>query len=134
MNHFSLYVTVLLAAASPGGNGKPPIAPPLASEIGRDYVHPHELVDVGGGRKMNLYCRGEGRITVIFDSGLSDWSSIWALVQPAVATRTRACTYDRAGMGYSDLSGRPSSPPNIVAETRNVSAFATCSNKVRIVV
>ncbi len=55
-------------------------------------------------------------ITVIFDSGLSDWSSIWALVQPAVATRTRACTYDRAGMGYSDPGGRPSSPPNIVAD------------------
>ena len=114
MNHFSRAVAVLLAGTSGVTFARPPVLPPLAPQIGQEYVHPHTLVDVGGGRKMNLYCRGEGRVTVVFDAGLSDWSSIWALVQPAVATRTRACTYDRAGMGYSDVSGRASSPPNIV--------------------
>ena len=116
MNHFSLAVAVLLAGTSLVASARPAILPPLSPEIGQDFVHPHTLVDVGSGRKMNLYCRGEGSITVIFDSGLSDWSSIWALVQPEVATSMRACTYDRAGMGYSDASGRPSSPPNIVAD------------------
>ncbi len=115
MNQFSLAVAALLAGTSWVATARPAVLPPLAPQIAQDYVHPHTLVDVGG-RKMNLYCRGQGRIAVIFDSGLSDWSSIWALVQPAVATRTRACTYDRAGMGYSDPSGRPSSPPNIVAD------------------
>jgi pimeloyl-ACP methyl ester carboxylesterase len=116
MNHFSLAVAALLDGMSLFASARPAIRPPLSPEIGKGYVHPHTLVDVGSGRKMNLYCRGEGSVTVIFDSGLSDWSSIWALVQPAVATKTRACTYDRAGMGYSDASGRPSSPPNIVAD------------------
>ena len=115
MNHYSLVIAALLAGASLVASARPAVLPPLAPQVGQDYVHPHALVDIGG-RKMNLYCRGEGRITVIFDSGLSDWSSIWALVQPAVAASTRACTYDRAGMGYSDASGRPSSPPNIVAD------------------
>jgi pimeloyl-ACP methyl ester carboxylesterase len=92
----------------------------LPPEIARDFVHPHTLVDVGGGRKLNLYCRGEGAVTVIFDSGLSDWSSVWALVQPQTASRTRACTYDRAGMGYSDLSNRPSTPFNIVDDLHNL--------------
>lgn len=115
MNHFSLAIAPLLAGASWVANARPGVLPPLAPQTGQDYVHPHTLVDIGS-RKMNLYCRGEGRVTVIFDSGLSDWSSIWALVQPAVATSTRACTYDRAGMGYSDISGRPGSPPNIVAD------------------
>lgn len=69
---------------------------------------------------MNLYCRGEGAVTVIFDSGLSDWSSIWALVQPQTANRTRSCTYDRAGMGYSDPSNRPSTPFNIVDDLRHL--------------
>ncbi len=92
----------------------------LSSEVAKDFVHVNTLVDVGGGRKMNLYCRGEGSVTVIFDSGLSDWSSIWALVQPQTATRTRACTYDRAGMGYSDPSNRPSTPFNIVDDLRNL--------------
>lgn len=116
MNYLSLATAALLAGASLTASARPAILPPLAPQIGQGYVHPHTMVDIGNGRKMNLYCRGEGSITVIFDSGLSDWSSIWALVQPAVAASTRACTYDRAGMGYSDVSGRPSSPPNIVAD------------------
>jgi len=68
------------------------------------YVRPHDRIEVEPGRKMNLYCEGTGSPTVIFDSGLSDWSNTWALIQPAVATRTRACSYDRPGMGYSDPS------------------------------
>ncbi len=116
MHHHTLAVAAVLAGTALVVHAGPPILPPLAPQIGKDYVHPHALVDVGGGRKMNLYCRGDGRVTVIFDAGLSDWSSIWALVQPAVSANTRACTYDRAGMGYSDVSGRPSSPPNIVAD------------------
>ena len=88
----------------------------LSHDIAREYAHPHELVDVGNGRKMNLFCRGGGIVTVVFDSGLSDWSSIWALVQPQVAERARACAYDRAGMGYSDPAQRPSTPENIIVD------------------
>lgn len=63
---------------------------------------------------MHLHCRGSGATTVLFDSGASDWSSIWALVQPAVARTASACTYDRAGLGRSDPAARPSSPTAIV--------------------
>lgn len=96
------------------------IAAELAADVAKDYVHASKLIDIGDGRRMNLHCRGDGPITVIFDSGLSDWSSIWALVQPQTATRTRACTYDRAGMGYSDPSGRPGTPFNIVDDLRRL--------------
>jgi pimeloyl-ACP methyl ester carboxylesterase len=116
MNPCLLAVAAALAGATLTVSARPAVLPPLSPQIGQAYVHPHALVDIGNGRKINLYCSGEGSVTVIFDSGLSDWSSIWALVQPAVATRTRACTYDRAGMGYSDVSGRPSTPLNIVAD------------------
>jgi pimeloyl-ACP methyl ester carboxylesterase len=81
-----------------------------------EFTHPHKLIDVGSGRKMNIDCRGTGPVTVVFDSGLSDWSSIWALIQPSVATQTRACTYDRAGMGYSDPATLPRTPENIVRD------------------
>ncbi|WP_257389266.1 alpha/beta fold hydrolase [Tahibacter caeni] len=86
------------------------------AEVEQDYVKPHRLVDVGGGRRMNLFCLGEGRTTVVFDSGLSDWSSTWALIQPAVAAKTRACSYDRAGMGYSDPSPVPRTPQAAVED------------------
>lgn len=78
------------------------------------YAHPQRLVDVGAGRKMNLYCLGNGPVTVVFDSGLSDPNTYWAFVQPDVAKSTRACSYDRAGMGFSQASPRPNTSANIV--------------------
>ncbi len=81
-----------------------------------EFAKPHQLVDVGDGRKLNLYCIGDAGPTVLFDSGLSDWSSIWALVQPKVAARARACSYDRAGMGYSDPGDEPRSPIVLVED------------------
>jgi pimeloyl-ACP methyl ester carboxylesterase len=87
-----------------------------ALDPGVEYTHPHQLVDVDHGRKINLYCIGSGSATVLFDSGLSDWSSIWALVQPSAAARVRACSYDRAGMGYSDPAEGPRTPIAIVED------------------
>ncbi|MBV8656834.1 MAG: alpha/beta hydrolase [Burkholderiales bacterium] len=73
-------------------------------QIQNEYAHPHQLVDVGNGRKINLYCMGTGSPTVIFESplGLASWE--WLFVQPKIAKRTRACAYDRAGMGFSDAN------------------------------
>lgn len=39
---------------------------------------------------------------------------MWGLVQPAIAKRTQACAYDRAGLGFSDPANRESSSANIV--------------------
>jgi pimeloyl-ACP methyl ester carboxylesterase len=59
---------------------------------------------------------GKGDRTVLFDAGGSDWSVIWALVQPAVAANARACSYDRAGLGYSDPGPGPRTPIAIVED------------------
>jgi pimeloyl-ACP methyl ester carboxylesterase len=64
------------------------------------------LVDMGGYR-MHLYCSGIGSPTVVFDSGLSDSYLSWYRVQPEVAQFTRACSYDRAGLGWSEPSPLP---------------------------
>jgi pimeloyl-ACP methyl ester carboxylesterase len=65
------------------------------------------LVDIGEGRRMYLDCRGSGSPTVILEAGHWNWSPSWTLVQPAVATFTRACAYDRAGLGLSDKGPKP---------------------------
>jgi pimeloyl-ACP methyl ester carboxylesterase len=65
-----------------------------APQIGRAF-------DIGG-RKLNIYCSGEGSPAVIFDSGQSMPGFDWALVQPEIAQFTRSCWYDRAGLGWSD--------------------------------
>src|SRR5216683_3022062 len=65
------------------------------------YAQPGQLVDAGGFR-LNLYCMGSGSPTVVFDSGWGDWAPAWSKVQPEIAKWTRACSYDRAGTGFSD--------------------------------
>lgn len=60
-----------------------------------------------GGYKMHIYCTGEGSPTVILDSGLGDSYVSWLGAQPQIARFTRVCSYDRAGLGYSDPSPQP---------------------------
>lgn len=89
-------------------------------QVGSEYGKPHQRIDVGGGRRINLHCMGTGSPTVIFDSGLSDWSNTWALIQPAVAKSTRACAYDRPGMGYSDPSPDPRTPSVAIGDLKRL--------------
>ncbi|HEX8806432.1 MAG TPA: alpha/beta hydrolase [Candidatus Aquilonibacter sp.] len=55
---------------------------------------------------------------MIFDSGLGVGSGTlsWNLVQPAVAQFTRACSYDRAGSGFSDPGPLPRSSDAVVSD------------------
>jgi len=71
------------------------------------YPSPGQMVDVGGHR-LHINCTGTGSPTVVIEAGLGDWSTTWAAyVQPEVAKTTRVCTYDRAGMGWSETGPLP---------------------------
>ncbi|RPI92373.1 MAG: alpha/beta hydrolase [Chloroflexi bacterium] len=73
----------------------------------KTYPPPGQLVDVGGYR-LHINCTGSGSPTVVIDAGLGDWSTSWGgYVQPEVAKTTRVCTYDRAGMGWSEAGPLP---------------------------
>ena len=74
----------------------------------RRFPPPGQLVEVDG-RTLHLHCTGQGQPTVILDSGFSLPALSWALVQPELSRRTRVCSYDRVGLGYSepDPSGAP---------------------------
>jgi pimeloyl-ACP methyl ester carboxylesterase len=78
------------------------------------YTHAQRLVEIEPGRRLNLYCTGKGSPTVVFDSGGGDETIAWAPVQPVIAVHTQACSYDRAGLGFSDPSKRTSDSANIV--------------------
>jgi pimeloyl-ACP methyl ester carboxylesterase len=119
-----------MASATVAADKHQPV--PIA-EVGADYVGPKRLVTLKDGRRINLHCRGSGPTTVVFDSGGSDWSSIWALVQPAVARTTTACSYDRAGLGYSDPADRPSSPIAIVEDLHELLRAAEIKRPVVLV-
>jgi pimeloyl-ACP methyl ester carboxylesterase len=70
------------------------------------FPPPGQMVDVGGYR-LHLNCSGSGSPTVVIDTGWGDASAGWGWVQPEVAKTTRICTYDRAGMGWSEVSPQP---------------------------
>ena len=78
------------------------------------YPPPGQMVDVGGYR-LHIHCTGTGSPTVVIDAGLGDWSLQWSVIQGEVAKTTQVCTYDRAGMGYSEAGPLP----------RNAEQFAT---------
>lgn len=67
---------------------------------------PGELVDIGG-RRLHLVCAGRGAPGVMLIGGMGDSYSTWAPVQTELARRTRACAYDRAGIGWSDPADTP---------------------------
>lgn len=69
---------------------------------------PGTLVDIGG-RRLHVLCSGSGSPTVVLEAGASSFAIDWTLVQREVARTARVCSYDRAGMGWSDpLSGSSS--------------------------
>jgi pimeloyl-ACP methyl ester carboxylesterase len=70
------------------------------------YPPPGQMVDVGGYR-LHINCMGNGSPTVVIAAGLGDWSTGWGYVQPEVAKTTRVCTYDRAGLGWSEPGPLP---------------------------
>lgn len=92
-------------------------APTVDSE---PYTHAQRMVDIGNGRRMNIYCLGSGSPTVIFESGFEVGSGTlpWNHVQPAIAKVTRACSYDRAGSGFSDPGPLPRTADAIVSDLR----------------
>lgn len=81
------------------------------------YGRPGQLVAVSGFR-LSLYCMGNGSPTVVFDSGWGDWAPAWSKVQPEIAKWTRACSYDRAGVGFSDPGPMPRTSVHIAEELR----------------
>ena len=88
------------------------------------YPAPGKLVGVNGQR-LHLYALGDrSGPTVLFESGQLGFSLDWMRVQPEVARFTRAVTYDRAGLGWSDAGPHPRTAQRIVAELHTVLAHA----------
>jgi pimeloyl-ACP methyl ester carboxylesterase len=74
-----------------------------------------QAVDMGG-RTLNLYCSGQGTPTVILETGGNSPGYEWLLLQSKMASFTRACWYDRAGVGWSDPPSSPRTSATIVSD------------------
>ena len=85
-----------------------------ASRDKSNHPAPGKLWDLGGYR-LDLDCQGQGPV-VVFEAGSMGVALDWAKVAPEVAKFARACTYDRAGRGWSERSPKKRSAENIAAE------------------
>lgn len=79
------------------------------------YPPPGAIYNVNG-YAMHVYCTGAGAPTVIVEAGLGDDFIGWQKVQPEVAKFTRICTYDRAGLGWSDDTPDPHDAKHIARQ------------------
>lgn len=75
----------------------------------RDAVRtppPGRMLTIGDHR-LHLWCTGQGRPTVLLLSGDGTPSVTMYAAQHRIGTFTTACSYDRAGLGWSDPAVRP---------------------------
>ena len=76
------------------------------AQAAREFPPPGTMVDIGG-RRLHLVCIGRDdpmEPTVIFES--SGWGNALSSskARERLATRTRVCSYDRLGHGWSDAA------------------------------
>src|SRR3990167_405175 len=76
------------------------------------------FVEVGAGRRLNVFCIGEGSPTVVFEQGGEGNIANWKAVQPPISAVTRTCFYDRAGFGYSDPPEKAVTALNVTDDFR----------------
>lgn len=105
---FGLVLLALLAAFTYEQIGRTRDATRLPPRIGK-------AIDVGG-RTLNLYCSGEGTPTIIFEAGGNESGYSWTSLQTKLANLTRACWYDRAGVGWSDPPQSPRTSATVISD------------------
>jgi pimeloyl-ACP methyl ester carboxylesterase len=87
--------------------------------VARDHPPAGRLIEVAGVRS-HIYCLGSGIPTVIFVSGLGETYDSWSKVQFEIGRSTKACSYDRAGLGWSDPGPAPRDIDRMVTELHNL--------------
>ena len=102
-----------------------------ARRSARRYAAPGEITEIDG-QPLHVVCTGAGHPPVLFESGIAASSLSWARVQPEVGTFTRACAYDRAGLGWSARSRGPRTVDRILRELQGVLARALAGPAVLV--
>ncbi len=72
------------------------------------------------GRKMRINCTGSGSPTIILEAGSGGDGLVWGGVQPVLSKTTRVCSYDRAGLGWSEPRPGPRDADHISSELHDL--------------
>ena len=82
---------------------------------GKVYPPPGRLVDLGSHR-LHLLELGQGSPTILLEAGLMSTVLSWSDLQRELSRSFRVVSYDRAGLGWSDLGPMPRTADRIVDE------------------
>jgi pimeloyl-ACP methyl ester carboxylesterase len=89
------------------------------------YPPPGRMVSIET-HDIHLHCVGTGSPTVVFESDLDQYGSLsWNSVQGEIGEFTRACSYDRAGILWSERGPRPRDGETIANELAAVLSAAS---------
>jgi pimeloyl-ACP methyl ester carboxylesterase len=81
-----------------------------------EYPPPGKMVSIGT-HDIHLNCVGSGSPTVVFEADLDQYGSLsWVPVQERIGELTRACSYDRAGILWSEPGPLPRDGETIARE------------------
>jgi pimeloyl-ACP methyl ester carboxylesterase len=75
------------------------------------------MVDVGG-RRIHLHCSGGGSRRFVLEAGALGTTEIWRWLQDALDDDARVCSYDRAGLGASDVNPDGFDPANVARDMK----------------
>jgi len=81
----------------------------------RRFPPPGRMVDLGSHR-VHLLEAGRGPLTIVLEAGLMSTVLSWSDLQTKLAESYRVVSYDRAGLGWSDLGPLPRTADRIVQE------------------
>jgi pimeloyl-ACP methyl ester carboxylesterase len=98
----------------------------------RRFPAPGELIAVGDHR-LHVTCTGAGRPAIVLEAGIAASSLSWAAVVPSIAAFTRVCTYDRAGLAWSEVPSGPRTFDRIVDELGRVIAHVAAGERCILV-
>lgn len=98
----------------------------------RRFPPPGVRVDVGG-RQLHLLCIGSGSPVVLFEQAGFANSASFGVARTAIAARTRVCSYDRTGIGWSDPGPRTITAGLMTNDLRRLLDAASIAQPIVIV-
>jgi hypothetical protein len=117
-----ILVWCALLTAMPSAFGQAPATTtPDAARVFQKPPMPGRLVAVDGDRRLHIFCSGPANgPTVIIEAGLTGYParSTYGRAQDHISSFAHVCTYDRAGLGWSDAATLGRSVPEIQPQDR----------------
>ncbi|HPG41608.1 MAG TPA: alpha/beta hydrolase [bacterium] len=92
----------------------------LALLVIASWLYAHEKYVTVDSQKYRVKEMGQGNITVVFESGMSDSIENWQSIPDSIAKIAKVFLYDRPGIGKSDSATTPRTLPNHVKELHDL--------------